>query len=98
MEGTISQFGVKGGTVSMTSGAVGDDIAAVTLHADGLTVEATVENDRFVAWWPGAAFDPATMGQPSGEGGAEPFITYDLVLKDGTRIDDAGSWLPESWR
>jgi hypothetical protein len=30
----------------------GDDVIRVTLHEDGLTIEATVANGSWTAWWP----------------------------------------------
>ena len=71
-------------TFSTTSGHVGGDVVGVTIHAGGRTVEASVANGTYAAWWPGPAFDPATTGAPSGEGGPEPALSYDLTLRDGS--------------
>lgn len=73
-------------------GTVGPDVAAVTITtADGEQVEATVENGRFLAWWPGRAFGSETEGN----GGAAPDLSYRLVLTDGTVIEDATPVKPE---
>jgi hypothetical protein len=90
-EGAISEFGgtAKG---SITDGAVGAGVVGVTIHAGDVTVEATVENGRYVAWWPGSAFEDTTP--PSGEGGPEVILTYDLTLTDGTTIVDAEPTYP----
>lgn len=77
---------------SVTDGAVGTDVTGVTIHARELSVQASVANGRFVAWWPGRAFHDTD--QPSGEGGPELFITYDLTLRDGTVLRDAQPTLP----
>jgi hypothetical protein len=34
------------------AGRTGDDVISVTLHEDGLTIEATVANGWWTAWWP----------------------------------------------
>ncbi|MER7420214.1 hypothetical protein ABT346_26100 [Micromonospora peucetia] len=73
---------------SITDGAAGADVAGVTIHAGNLTVQASVSNGRYVAWWPGAALE-LDHDQPSGEGDARPIITYDLTLTDGTVVHDA---------
>lgn len=93
MEGALSQFRAADSDVSLTSGAVGEGVVGVQVNAGGLTTEATVQNGRFVAWWPGASFEDAD--QPSGQGGPRVIITYDLTLSDGTVIPDADSWFPD---
>jgi hypothetical protein len=76
--------------MSLTHGLVGDDVAAVTIRlADGQSVEATVTDGTYVVWWPGTAFDPASVDGPSGEGGPEPSFTYDVTLDDGTVIPNS---------
>lgn len=92
-EGGIAQFAVDGGDVSMTSGSVGQGVVAVRLHADGITTEATVADGRYVAWWPGAAL--TSDDEPSGEGGPESIVRYDLVLADGSVVADATSVRPD---
>jgi hypothetical protein len=82
-QGTIADFR----NASITDGAVGAGVTGVTIHARELTVEASVANGRYVAWWPGPAFDD--VEQPSGNADPGLFITYDLTLRDGTVIRDA---------
>ncbi|GIF75891.1 hypothetical protein [Asanoa siamensis] len=83
-QGGIADFG----DASITDGAVGADVTGVTVHARNLSVQASVANGRYVAWWPGPAFDHDAP-RPSGEAGPTLFITYDLTLRDGTVIPDA---------
>jgi hypothetical protein len=83
-QGTIAQHQA----VSITDGAVGERVVGVTIHAGDLTVKTTVRNGRYVAWWPGPAFADGPI-QPSGYGGPEPILIYDLTLDDGTVISDA---------
>ena len=66
-------------------------IVAVTIHAGGRTVEASIADGTYAAWWPGTAFDPTTLDAPSGPGGPEPAITYDVTLRDGTVLQDVTS-------
>jgi hypothetical protein len=86
-QGTISQFG-GAFTASITDGAVGDQVAGVTVHAGAFTVQASVRNGRYVAWWPGAAF-PTDPPAPNGKERTKEIITYDLTLADGTVIRNA---------
>ncbi|GAA5000324.1 hypothetical protein [Actinopolymorpha pittospori] len=88
-QGAISQFD----GASITDGAVGAAVTGITIHAGTLTVNASVQNGRYVAWWPGPAF-PSGYVQPSGKGGPEPILTYDLTLTDGTVIHNAQPTLP----
>ncbi|MEU9509380.1 hypothetical protein AB0D32_24230 [Micromonospora sp. NPDC048170] len=88
-QGTIADYR----DASVTDGAAGADVAGVTIHAGNLTVQASVSNGRYVAWWPGAALE-RDRDQPSGEDGARPIITYDLTLTDGTVVRDAQPTLP----
>ena len=83
-QGAISDFR----DASITDGAAGAGVAGVTIHAGGLTVQASVSNGRYVAWWPGPAFE-RNGDQPSGEGGPPLTVTYDLTLADGTVVHDA---------
>ena len=78
---------------SITDGAVGEEVKGVTIHAGALTVEASVQNGRYAAWWPGPAFEGGSP-EPSGEGGPEPILSYDLTLTDGTVVRDAQPTLP----
>lgn len=95
VEGSMSQSGVGDGMISMMDGPVGDNVAGLTIHADGTTIEATVDNGRYAAWWPGRIFPDEDTG-PSGEGGPEPILTYDLTLTDGTIITGAEPTPPQS--
>lgn len=78
---------------SITDGAVGDEVTGVTIHAGTFTVEATVQNGRYAAWWPGPAFEGGPP-EPSGQGGPGSILTYDLTLTDGTVIRDAQPTFP----
>jgi hypothetical protein len=91
-QGAISQFGGTQGA-SITNGAVGDEVTGVTIHAGTFTVTASVQNGRYAAWWPGPAFESGPP-KPSGEGGPEPILTYDLTLADGTVTHNAQPTLP----
>jgi hypothetical protein len=59
--------------VSITEGAAGADVAGLVIHTGGLTVQATVSDGRWVAWWP----EPAIVD------GEDVPRTYDVQLKDG---------------
>jgi len=83
-QGMIGEFD----GASITDGAVGHQVTGVTIHAGSLTVKATVDNGRYTAWWPGPAFSSGPV-EPSGEGGPESILTYDLTLTDGTVIHNA---------
>jgi hypothetical protein len=83
-QGTIAQLD----GASVTDGAVGDEVRGVTIHAGTLTVEASVQNGRYAAWWPGDAFKSGALPQ-SGAGNPELILTYDLILRDGAVIHDA---------
>ncbi|MFI6357330.1 hypothetical protein ACIBJF_32870 [Streptomyces sp. NPDC050743] len=52
-------------------GSVGSDVKAVTLLDGGRTIEATIQNNRFTAWWPSA--DPS--------GSADKVV---ITLKNGS--------------
>ncbi|XVX20442.1 hypothetical protein ACQP1U_00770 [Actinomycetota bacterium] len=91
--GSVSQSG-DDPAISMTEGLVGPGVTDVTIHAGGLAVKATVKDGAYVAWWPGRAFPDEPL-PPSGEGGPEPFMTYDLTLADGTVVKDAKSTVPD---
>jgi hypothetical protein len=79
-------FGPQG--ASITDGAVGHAVTGVTIHAGTLKVNASVQNGRYAAWWPGPAFESGSR-KPSGEGGPKLILTYDLTLADGTVIHNA---------
>lgn len=87
LEGSMFQDG-GADPISMVDGAVGANVAAITMHAGDITVEATIEEGRYAAWFPGRVFPDRDWG-PSGEGGPVPMITYDITLTDGTVITDA---------
>jgi hypothetical protein len=84
-QGSIMQYSDD---ASLTDGAVGDAVIGVTIHAGPLTVAASVQNGRYAAWWPGRAFADLPPA-PSGEGGSEEILTYDLTMADGTVVRDA---------
>ncbi|MGV8979014.1 MAG: hypothetical protein ACOH17_13325 [Cellulomonas sp.] len=92
-QGGISQFGDHP-VASMTDGAVGADVVGVTIHAGDIIVVATVKNGRYAAWWPGKAFADGPR-QPSGRGGPEPILTYDVTLADGTIKTSVDPALPQ---
>lgn len=103
-EGAIAEFGKDTGLfgsgrqepASVTSGRVGSDVVGVTIHSQGVSVQASVKDGTYAAWWPGLAFNPADAGLPSGEGGPRPTITYDVTLRDGTVLKNAAPWRPTS--
>jgi hypothetical protein len=84
-------FGSPG--ASITDGAVGAGVTGVTIHAGTLTVNASVRNGRYAAWWPGPAFASGSR-DPSREAGPKLMLTYDLTLADGTVIHNAQPTLP----
>lgn len=86
LEGAMSQSGED--PISMIDGAVGPDVTTLTIHAGELSVQATIEDGRYAAWIPGRIFPDQEPG-PSGQGGPEPILTYDLTLTDGTTITNA---------
>lgn len=93
MEASMAEFGGDA-AAAFVDGVAGSEVAKVTIHAPGGTqIEATVENGRYAAWWPGRILLDEPL-PPSGEGGPEPALTYDLTLSDGTIVKDARSWRP----
>lgn len=78
--------------VTVTDGGVGSEVRGVTIHALGFTVQASVRDGRYVAWWPGKAFREVRMGDTT-----EPqlAVTYDLTLVDGTVIRNAVPQRPQ---
>lgn len=93
VEGSMSQSGTGDELMSMVAGPVGEDVVGLTMHADGLSVEATIEDGTYAAWFPGRIFPDRDWG-PSGQGGPEPMITYDVTLRDGTVVKDAEPSMP----
>jgi hypothetical protein len=68
--------------VSITDGAVGAGVRAVTIHADRISVHATIRDGRYAAWWPGPAYR-------QGPSGPKLDLTYDLTLDNGTVVTNA---------
>ena len=64
-------------------GEVGPRVKGVTIRADGRTVQASVADGRFAAWWPTGAVT-ATSGLD---------VHYDVTLDDGRVLTDVGSRL-----
>lgn len=73
------------GRISYVTGWVGEDVTAVQLlDKAGPDIEATVDEGRFVLWFPAS--------ESPGDGPDDSFLTYTLTLADGsTREHDA--WL-----
>jgi hypothetical protein len=82
-QGALADFG----EASITDGAAGADVAALTVHAGEFTTQATVRGGRWVAWWPGPAIEWIGNGPETRD-----LMTYDLTLKDGTVIPAAQPW------
>lgn len=82
-QGAVSQF--QG--ASITDGAIGAQVTGVTIHAGNVTVDASVQNGRYAAWWPGPAFEDTD--KPSGGSESRLMLTYDLTLIDGTVVLNA---------
>ncbi|MGV2856254.1 hypothetical protein ACNPON_03565 [Glutamicibacter sp. AGC13] len=97
-QGNIAEF--RGGNIfgfgdrpeiALTHGNVGEDVTAVTITTpDGQLVEATVQDGRYAAWWPGKALGD----ELEGNGGPAPAISYTLTLKDQTVVKDATPRMP----
>ncbi|WP_216590467.1 hypothetical protein [Streptomyces brasiliscabiei] len=71
----LDTYGARGeddGLLNYAVGSVGRDVAKVTVHDRGRTVEATVQDGRWTAWWPQG--DP--LGLLTG--------TVTLTFTDGT--------------
>lgn len=83
-QGAVSEFD----GASITDGAAGEAVEGVTIRAGTFTVNASVQNGRYAAWWPGPAFEDAPA-LPDGEGGPQLILSYDLTLTDGTVIRNA---------
>lgn len=79
--GNLWELRLDGGNAIMTSGAVGPDVTAVTMHIGKTAVEATVQDGRYAAWWPTSdlvMFSPASPASPAN------VITFDLTFRDGS--------------
>lgn len=98
--GTVSDPGIfmqstPGDELSAVDGVVGDGVRDVTVVTDdGRTVQATVQNGHYAAWWPGLAMRSTSEPYPPGQSGGcagdcdgtrlvEAF-TLDVTLDDGT--------------
>lgn len=76
MDGPGMQSG-PGYAFAFLRGRVGAEVEAVTLHADGRAIHATVANGEFVAWWPTTPWGPDdTLGPLD--------VTADVTYTDGT--------------
>ena len=87
MEG---QFTIGGQTLSVVSGSVGPGVTSITVHGKDVEAVATIADGKYAAWIPGPMFENGNA--PSGEGGPEAILSYDLTLNDGSVLRDA---LPE---
>lgn len=65
------------GSFSFTTGRLGKDIAAVTIHSAGREVKATVNDGHFAAWWPAPELAPNSPN---------PTETYDVTLTNGRTL------------
>lgn len=92
IEGAAASFTLGGQALSVVTGAVGAGVASVTVRGVGEEAIATVADGRFAAWLPGNVFTKTDA--PSGKGGPEVGVSYDLLLEDGTLIKDAKSAFP----
>ena len=94
---TFSERGIFGlgsssPAVAFNIGDVGEDVTAVDVTTpDGEVVHATVDDGRFIAWWPGRAFGDATEGN----GGPAPDLEYSITVRDGTTTLNAQPVRPE---
>lgn len=68
------------GSYAFAGGRVGDEVRAVTIRVDGVTIQATVSDGSFAAWWPTRLVSEPT---PS------PILAYDVTLADGRILKDA---------
>ncbi|MFD0481490.1 hypothetical protein ACFQ46_02705 [Kineococcus sp. GCM10028916] len=95
----ISEDTTPGDELSVLDGLVGENVAAVTVHAQGgLTAQATVQDGHYAAWWPGRAMRKTTTpSSPGAENNCEgecrtthlvPTYTLDVTLRDGTVLRD----------
>lgn len=68
-------------TLFEVTGKVGTDVTAVTIHAPGVDVHATVAGGRFAAWWPGES-SSSLLDRLRPAGPPDPDVT--LTYQDGT--------------
>ncbi|MGP9784581.1 hypothetical protein ACT3UQ_19235 [Glutamicibacter sp. AOP12-B1-11] len=97
-QGNIAEF--RGGNIfgfgdrpeiALTHGNVGEDVVAVTITTpDGQLVEATVQDGRYAAWWPGKDLGD----ELEGNGGPATDISYTITLNDQTVIENATPRMP----
>ncbi|NAZ80972.1 hypothetical protein GTR02_03975 [Kineococcus sp. R8] len=98
-DGGIYEQTTPGDELSVLDGLVGENVAAVTVHAQGgLTAQATVQDGHYAAWWPGRAMrrtttpaSPGTANNCEGECRTThlvPTYTLDVTLRDGTVLRD----------
>ncbi|RUR01947.1 hypothetical protein [Labedella endophytica] len=79
-------------TVSFTIGDVGPDVEGVDITTpDGDLVHATVQDGRYLAWWPGSVFVPGDGDDMT----TVLDVDYRVTLTDGTVLDDARPIVPE---
>jgi len=95
-DASVYERSVPGDELSIIDGLAGERVRAITVHADGHVVQATVEGGHYAAWWPGRAMSSST--EPSAAGGQEgcrgecdgarlvPDYTLDITLDDGSVV------------
>ncbi|WP_110181925.1 hypothetical protein [Nocardioides solisilvae] len=101
VEGPMAEFSVGGGPFGLgaaeraatTNGEVGPDVVGVTIHAPDLSVDASVVDGTYAAWWPGRVLDPEDLDDHLGTDPA-PLLRYDVTLRDGTVIRDVDPVAP----
>lgn len=84
--GAEMQVMLGGETVALTSGLVGADVIAMSIHGANRTANATLTDGRFIAWFPGALVD---VTAPTGGPGSSGPLSYDLTLGDGRVVTGA---------
>ena len=72
--------GGRDGSYAFTRGRVGAEVTAVTIHAGDRTIEATLGNGEYIAWWPVGA---EVVREPAGVD-----ISVDVTYRDGTTSTD----------
>lgn len=81
------QFTIGGQVLSVVSGSVGAGVASIALRGADVEAIATIAGGKYAAWLPGPMFE--NTNAPSGKGGPESILSYDLTLNDGTVVRDA---------
>jgi hypothetical protein len=92
IEGAVASYTLGGQVLSVISGSVGSNVKSMTVRGAGEQATATIADGRYAAWLPGNVF--INLGEPSGKGGPEVAVAYDLVLDDGTLVTDAKATFP----